>query len=135
MEVDLWIFDEPPTAAEVMVMTMRIVYLLCEGAPGTNIYFLLKKQIEAKRGLELGAFDVTLEISTNYSFRNNGKISKVKLATIVEGNPKAPFSIATTPRCRGGRYSFPGLLYFILDPYLIMPSVKQGGIKYHFLSL
>ena len=26
-----------------------------------------------------------------------------KLATIVEGNPKAPFSIATTPMCRGGR--------------------------------
>ena len=60
---------------------------------------------------------------------------KVKLATIVEGNPKAPFSIATTPMCRGGRYSFPGLLYFTLDPYLIMLSVKQGGIKYHFLSL
>ena len=57
------------------------------------------------------------------------------LATIVGGNPKAPFSIATTPRCRGGRYSFPGLLYFTLDPYLIMLSVKQGGIKYHFLSL
>ena len=62
-------------------------------------------------------------------------ISKVKLATIVEGNPKAPFSIATTPRCRGGRYSFPGLLYFTLDPYLIMLSVKPGGIRYHFLSL
>ena len=61
--------------------------------------------------------------------------NKVKLATIVEGNPKAPFSIATTPMCRGGRYSFPGLLYFTLDPYLIMLSVKQGGIKYHFLSL
>ena len=60
---------------------------------------------------------------------------KVKLATIVEGDPKAPFSIATTPRCRGGRYSFPGLLHFTLDPYLIMLSVKQGGIKYHFLSL
>ena len=59
----------------------------------------------------------------------------VKLATIVEGNPKAPFSIATTPMCRGGRYSFPGLLYFTLDLYLIMLSVKQGGIKYHFLSL
>ena len=57
------------------------------------------------------------------------------MATIVEGNPKAPFSIATTPRYRGGRYSFPGLLYFTLDPYLIMLSVKQGGIKYHFLSL
>ena len=27
---------------------------------------------------------------------------------------------------------FPGVLYFTLDPYLIMLSVKQGGIKYHF---
>ena len=62
-------------------------------------------------------------------------VSKVKLATIVEGNPKAPFSIATTPMCRGGRYSFPGLLYFTLDPYLITLSAKQGSIKYHFLSL
>ena len=57
------------------------------------------------------------------------------MATIVNGNPKAPFLIVTTPRCRGGCYSFPGLLYFTLDPYLIMLSVKQGGIKYHFLSL
>ena len=32
---------------------------------------------------------------------------KVKLTTIVEGNSKAPFSLATTPRCRGGHYSFP----------------------------
>ena len=61
-------------------------------------------------------------------------ISK-KLATIVEGNPKVPFSIATTPRCRGGRNSFPGWLYFTLDPHLIMLIVKQGGSKYHFLSL
>ena len=30
---------------------------------------------------------------------------------------------------------FPGLLHFTLDPYLIMLSVKQGGIKYHFFSL
>ena len=32
---------------------------------------------------------------------------KVKLATLVEGDPKAPFSIATTPRCRRGRNSMP----------------------------
>ena len=31
---------------------------------------------------------------------------KVKLATVVEVDPKAPFSIATTPRCSEGRYSF-----------------------------
>ena len=30
---------------------------------------------------------------------------KVKLTTIVEGDPKAPFSIATTPRSWGGPYS------------------------------
>ena len=34
-------------------------------------------------------------------------IVKVKLGTVVEGNLKAPFSMATTPRCRGEYYSFP----------------------------
>ena len=35
------------------------------------------------------------------------KIVKVKFATLIEGNPKDPFSIDTTPRCRGRRYSIP----------------------------
>ena len=34
-----------------------------------------------------------------------------------------------------GATPFPVLLHFTLDPYLIVLSVKQGGIKYHFLSL
>ena len=34
-----------------------------------------------------------------------------------------------------GATPFPGLLHFTLDLYLIMMSVKQGGIKYHFWSL
>ena len=63
------------------------------------------------------------------------QIKLVKLATLVEGNPKIPFSIATSPKCRGGRYSIPGLLHFTLDPYLIMLSVKQGNIKSYFWSL
>ena len=54
------------------------------------------------------------------------------MATLVEGDPKAPFSIATTLRCWVGLTPFPGLLHFILDPCIIMLSVKQGGIKYHF---
>ena len=65
---------------------------------------------------------------------SGNKSKKVKLATIVEDDPKVPFSIATTPRCRGGCYSFPGLLHFTLDLYLIMLSVKQGGMKYHFFE-
>ena len=32
---------------------------------------------------------------------------KVKLVTLVEGDLKAPFSIATTPMHRGRHYSFP----------------------------
>ena len=59
-------------------------------------------------------------------------MGKVKLVTIDEGNPKASFSIATTPRCRGGHYSFPGLLHFTIDTCLILLSVKPGGIKYNF---
>ena len=41
------------------------------------------------------------------------------LATVVEGDSKAPFSIATTPRCRGGHYSFPWIapLYPQYIPY------------------
>ena len=36
---------------------------------------------------------------------NNSK--KVKLASLVEGDLKALFSIATIPKCRGGRCFFP----------------------------
>ena len=51
---------------------------------------------------------------------------------IVEGDPKAPFSIATTQRRRFN--SFPWIASITLDPYLIMLSVKQEGIKNHFLN-
>ena len=57
------------------------------------------------------------------------------LAILVEGDPKAPFSIATTPRWSGGATPFPELLHFTLDPYFVMLSVKQGSIKYYYLSL
>ena len=33
--------------------------------------------------------------------------NKVRLATLVEGDQKAPFSIATIPRYMGRRYSIP----------------------------
>ena len=34
------------------------------------------------------------------------------MATLVEGDSKAPFLIATTPRCRGGCYSFSWIALF-----------------------
>ena len=62
-----------------------------------------------------------MRVSTSFSvdemkWENN---SNVKLATVVEGDQKAPFSLATTPRCWGGRYSFPWIapLYPWYVPY------------------
>ena len=62
-------------------------------------------------------------------------ICHLKYLPLVEGNPKASFSIATTPRCRGRCHSFPRIAPLYPWSFLIMLSVKQGGIKYHFLSL
>ena len=53
---------------------------------------------------------------------------------LVEGDPKAHFSIATTPKCKRGTSLFPLLLHLYLDTYLIMLSIKQSGIKYYFVS-
>ena len=36
--------------------------------------------------------------------------TKVKLVTYIKSDPKAPFSIATTPRCRGGHYFIPWIV-------------------------
>ena len=58
---------------------------------------------------------------------------KVKLATLVEDDLKASFSIATTRGVREGATLCPGLLHFTLDPDLIVFRAKQSGIKYHFL--
>ena len=46
--------------------------------------------------------------------------------------PKGSFTKATIPRCRGGCNSFPCIARLILDPYIIMLSVKQRGVKCHF---
>ena len=45
--------------------------------------------------------------------------SKVRLANVVDGDPKVLFSTATTPR---GATPFSGLTHFFLDTYLIMLS-------------
>ena len=48
---------------------------------------------------------------------------------------RLPFLISTTLQYRVGCYSIPWIAPLYLDPYLIMLSVKQGGIKYFFFSL
>ena len=58
--------------------------------------------------------------------------SKVKLATVVEGDQKALFSKLQLWVVGEGATPFLGLLHFTLDIYLILLSVKQGDIKNHF---
>ena len=55
----------------------------------------------------------------------------IKLATKVEGNLKAPFSLATLG-VGEGIIPFHGLLHLTFDLYLIILSVKQGDINYRF---
>ena len=58
-----------------------------------------------------------------------------KLATIVEGDPKTPFSIATTPRCRRGYYtiSWVASLYTCSSPYSAECLARRHQVP--FLSL
>ena len=51
---------------------------------------------------------------------------------VLESDLKVLISIPTTPRCRGGCYTFLWIAPLTLDLYLIILSVKQVGIKYHF---
>ena len=44
---------------------------------------------------------------TDVKLNNQYYIAISKLATVVKGDRKAPFSIATTLSCRRGLYSFP----------------------------
>ena len=54
---------------------------------------------------------------------------------MVEGDPKAPFQLLLHQGVGEGATPFFGLLHFTLDTYLIMLSIKQGGIKYHFFQV
>ena len=59
-----------------------------------------------------------------------------KVGDLCRGWPKGSLFDSYYTKVYGrGATPFPGLLHFTSDPYLIMPSVKQGGIKHHFLSL
>ena len=50
-------------------------------------------------------------------------------------NWRLPFELLLHWGVRDGTTSFPGLLHFTFHPPLRILSVKQGGIKYYFLSL
>ena len=71
-----------------------------------------------------------IELNCNHALLNSLKLTvftfncKVKLATLVVGDPKAPFSISTRTRRRGGRYSIPRINWAIA----LMSRVFANGL-------
>ena len=56
-------------------------------------------------------------------------IEKVKLATVVEGEQKAPFSIASSPKCRRGSYSIPWIEPMSPGPVAnTQPTNRHSGL-------
>ena len=78
--------------------------------------YLLYKMFEIPLVLSIISYN---QYGESLKFLYFAKNIKVNLATVVEGDPKVPFSIATTPRCRGERHSFPWIapLYPWSIPY------------------
>ena len=77
-------------------------------------YYILQKVFLWTKSKDMPDMDMLILnklYSVDYNYYN---LVEVKLSTLVEGDPKAPFSLVT---------------------YLILLSVKQGGVKYHFKSL
>ena len=71
-----------------------------------SIFMITRDIIQSnicKKILSIFFFEKSSHIHSNIFFHR----LKVKLVTVVEGDPKAPLSIVTTPRCRGGHYSIP----------------------------
>ena len=58
----------------------------------------------------------------------------ISWATIVENNPKAAFSIATTPRCWEGHYSFPWLAPLTPTEWLDQASLVVERTSYFCLA-
>ena len=77
-----------------------------------SIRFRIRKQTRVKA--------ILWNLPTFLSTKWNLPRLWIKFATLVEGDQKAPFSIATTLRCRGGRYSFPWIapIYPCYVPYI-----------------
>ena len=94
---------------------------------GTNIIifhnelFSLVQYIPKHNVLIIGG-DMNAQIckggNNKFCWHNSLNKSKVKLETVVDGDPKALFSIATTPSVVEGATPSSWLLHFILDTYL-----------------
>ena len=95
----------------------------------------------------LGSFSLVWQlVKENFDFKSAVlffKLDPCCILSVMEGLSKFILKVVVDDCIRGqpegslfnSYYTFPRLLHFTLDTYLILLSVKLGGIKYHFLSL
>ena len=95
--------DRKTPKNDVLVMTLNCIWSAASSSVNLAL-LLIPLWLGEVISVRVQAMDqlVLFERNTNYYTR-----VKVKLTTVVEGDQKAPFSMATTPSCRGGRHSFP----------------------------
>ena len=53
---------------------------------------------------------------------------------VIEGNPKAAFSIATTPKSNGRCFFLLWIALLTLERFRLKVTLTQGSIKYYFKS-
>ena len=91
------------------------------------IFSLRNQRPYYRETLEIFSFKLQNEKDELFFLQNNYillnrfiPVRDVNVPTIVEGDEKALFSIATTPKCRRGRHSFPWIapLYLRYVPYI-----------------
>ena len=93
-----------------------MVRILCQNAFKRQIlYSPQKKKTKKKNNAEQYQNTLAYEPKDQLLILTN----ELLLTIEVKGAPKARFSVATTTRCRGGRYSFPWItpLYPLYVPY------------------
>ena len=84
-----------------------------------NIYIYINVYIELSKKLYIYIYIYNLHLMYIYIY------IYICWPTVVECDPKAPFSITSTPRYRERRYSFPWTTPITLAPYLMILSSHQ----------
>ena len=95
----------------------------------TEKWYMQKTRIFKKKKMHEILRD--FEIQTGHRMPPKKKTKVSKVCDCCRGWPEGSFFDSYYTKVSGAT-PFPGFLHFIRDAYLIMLSVKQGGIKYHF---
>ena len=122
----VWWFKKWETDCHQVLLTQSKCY------PNLEIYILSITNIE--HSLFMNVANYIINIVCGLQFYIYIYIY-IKLATVVEGDPNAPFSIAITLRCRGVCYYFPWIafLYPWSIPYSVKCKARWHQIPFFFL--